>query len=397
MLDIHKERGTALEQQRFDWRELAGLPYSKLDSDAFTRVRVILMNGIESEQNRFLHALARMNRDLQPEAALVRRVEQHQQTLVNWLNPADQSALETTIGFEQVAIEVTASVAQAEPDPYLAQVYRFGLLEDFDHMYRYSALMDRVEGKDANSILQGYTDILPGRPTAEEHRSPLDDLRRPYIASSASPISKLNALTIMAGENQTHDYYMTVGPTFADPLARMLYAEIASIEEQHVTQYESIIDPSESWLEKWVMHELNEVYNYWSCASFETDPRIKRFWERFVDYELGHLHLALELIQRYERRDPEELLPRSLPDPIQYTSQREFVRETLREVPYRAVGPEIGTLDETPETIEYRTQLNSAGSPSESVSAGYRWGPGTELALPPVEKGKAPARERSKE
>jgi hypothetical protein len=51
--------------------------------------------------------------------AQVRRVEQHQQTLVNWLNPADQSPLETTIGFEQVAIEVTASVAESEPDTYL--------------------------------------------------------------------------------------------------------------------------------------------------------------------------------------------------------------------------------------------------------------------------------------
>ena len=93
----------------------------------------------------------------------MRRIEQHQQTLVNWLNPA--VPLETTIGFEQVAIEVTASVAEREPDPYLAQVFRFGLLEDFDHMYRYAALMDRVEGKDANTLVQSYSDILPGRPT----------------------------------------------------------------------------------------------------------------------------------------------------------------------------------------------------------------------------------------
>ena len=69
-------------------------------------------------------------------------------------------------------IEVTAAVAQLEPDPYLAQVYRFGLLEDFDHLYRYSALLDRLEGKDANNILQSYTDIVPGRPTVVEHRAP---------------------------------------------------------------------------------------------------------------------------------------------------------------------------------------------------------------------------------
>src|SRR5918912_4134036 len=137
-LDLLKDTGVPLERQGFTWKELVKPPYSKLDDDAFTRVRVILMNGIESEAVRFSHACARMNADLQLALARVRRVEQHQQTVVNWLNPADQSPLETTIGFEQVAIEVTASIAQNEPDPYLAQLYRFGLLEDFDHLYRYS-------------------------------------------------------------------------------------------------------------------------------------------------------------------------------------------------------------------------------------------------------------------
>jgi len=37
-------------------------------------------------------------------------------------------------------------------------------------------------------------------------------------------------LAIAAGESPTHDDYMTIGPMFADPLARQLYAEIASIE-----------------------------------------------------------------------------------------------------------------------------------------------------------------------
>jgi hypothetical protein len=99
-LNLLKDTGVPLERQRFTWRELVQSPYSKLDDDAFTRVRVILMNGIESEALRFSHACARMNSDLQLALARVRRIEQHQQTLVNWLNPADQSPLETTIGFE---------------------------------------------------------------------------------------------------------------------------------------------------------------------------------------------------------------------------------------------------------------------------------------------------------
>lgn len=127
---------------------------------------------------------------------------------MNWLLGADHSPIETTIAYEQVAIEATAAVAQTEPDPYFAQVYR------------YSALLDRLEGKDANNILQSYTDILAGRPTAVEHRAPEDDLREPYDCQTA------------------------------DPLARQLYAEIALIEEQHVTQYGFLIDPSQSILEQ---------------------------------------------------------------------------------------------------------------------------------------------------
>jgi hypothetical protein len=59
--------------------------------------------------------------------ARVRRIEHHQQVLVNWLLPPDQSPLETTIGYEQASIEVTAEFALKEPDPYLAQLYGFAM------------------------------------------------------------------------------------------------------------------------------------------------------------------------------------------------------------------------------------------------------------------------------
>jgi hypothetical protein len=383
-INLLRDAGIALDQQRFTWRDLVQPPYNKLMDDAFTRVRVILMNGIESEALRFSHACARVNGPLQAALAQVRRIEQHQQTLVNWLNPADQDPLETTIGFEQVAIEVTASVAEKEPDPYLAQVYRFGLLEDFDHLYRYSALMDRLQGKDANVLVQSYSDIVPGRPTAAEHRHPLDDLRKPYDRRAATPLTKLHALTIMAGEHQTHDYYMTIGPMFADPVARQVYAEIASIEEQHVTQYESIIDPNETWLEKWLLHEAGEVYNYWSCVESEGNPDVRAIWERFLEYELGHVRFVAELFEETEGRDAAEVLPERLPEPIRYTSHREFVRETLRrELTLSAAGTEfVDREQETAATRAYRDQMNSDGSPTETVAAGYVWQPGTELTDP---------------
>ena len=279
---------------------------------------------------------------------------------------------------------MTASVAQHEPDAYMAQAYRFGLLEDFDHLYRYAALYDRIEGKDPNYLIQSYSDIRPGRPTVLEHRHPLDDLRRPYDCRTAHPLTKIHALLITAAEFQTHDFYMNIGPTFADPVARQLYAEIASIEEQHVTQYSSLIDPDESMLEKWLLQEATEVYTYYSCLAYETNPRIKEIWQRFVDYELGHLHYVMELFQRLEGRDPAEILPATLPEPVAFKSHREFVRRVLnQEVDLRTDGTQFvdkGELAPGHRSLVYRDQINSEGSPSDTAAAGYQWAPGTELA-----------------
>jgi hypothetical protein len=96
VLSLFDSKGTALERQHFTWKEVVQKPISKLDDDAFTRVRVILMKGQETEALRFGHAYGRMNRNMQIPLAEVRRVEQHQQTMVNWLIGADHSPLETT-------------------------------------------------------------------------------------------------------------------------------------------------------------------------------------------------------------------------------------------------------------------------------------------------------------
>lgn len=87
------------------------------------------------------------------------------------------------------------------------------------------------------------------------------------------------------------------------------------------------------------MHELMEVYNYHGCVQQETNPRIRALWERFLDYEIGQLQAVMELFKQVERRDPLEVMGESLPDPIPFASQRDFVREVLtREVDFRAVG-----------------------------------------------------------
>lgn len=380
-INLLQDKGVALDRQRMSWKAMAGKPISKLDDDAFTRVRVILMNGVELDSLRTKQVALRMNRQARVVLAQLMRAEQHQATAINWLIGADHSQLETTIAYEQTAIEVTASVAQLEPDPYMAQGYRYALLEDFDHLYRYSAMLDRLEGKDSGNIVQGYTDIVPARPTSEHHRAPEHDLLEPYAPDSALA-TKLHALTLTGGEYQTHDYYMNIGPLFADPLARQLYAEIASVESQHITHYGSMLNPDESPLEKLLISEACEVWNYAGCAEQETNPRLKAMWEQFLDYELGHFQCALRLFKDIERRDPEEVLGNgALPAFIAFRSHRDFVRKVVQEeTNLRKAGTQyVDREEEGMSSLVYREAVNADGSPSNTVSSTYSWEPGTEL------------------
>jgi hypothetical protein len=112
----------------------------------------------------------------------------------------------------------------------------------------------------------------------------------------------------------------------------------------------------------------------------ESNKRVKDIWERFLSYELGQLHYVMDLFRSVEGRDPLEVLPAVLPEPIKYESHREFVRSTLLgERDYRAMGTEIVTHDAPGSaSLAYRERLNSRGSPSEAVASGYVWTPGTE-------------------
>ena len=370
-----RERGTPLDRQLRSWKQVALPPYRKQDVDAFTRCRVILMNGIENEAAVFSHAFARVSDDvdLKAQLAALRRIEHQQQNTINWLNPADQSVLETTIGFEQVAIELTAYLARTEPDPYVKQAFDFGLLEDFDHLYRYSQMLDLIHGKDPNEILQGRTDVLPARPTQDHHNAPFLRLLNHYEKTRAHPRSKVNILTLLAGEQQTMNFYKTVGNMYGSPEARQLYAEISIVEEEHVTQYESLADPTETWLERWVLHEYTECANYYACLETEVDARIKSVWELFLSYELEHLRMAGEALRRLQGKDPEELMgTESLPTPATFEDNREYVTNVIKEQSdlRLVMGGKWARLDELPAdwpSYSYQATVHADGAPSESV------------------------------
>src|SRR5881227_4267671 len=152
--------GIPLDRQVRNWRELDIEPIDSDQVDPYARCRVIAMNGIEAEAVMFSHNFTRCCPDMEVKRQLaeVRYIEQQQQKVVNWLLPGQASVLETTIAYEQVAVDLTAWVARMEPHPYLKQAYEFGLLEDFDHLYRYANLYELIEHRQAEKIVDALTE-----------------------------------------------------------------------------------------------------------------------------------------------------------------------------------------------------------------------------------------------
>ena len=346
------EKAIPVEKSLENFCELYPKPYNKREVDPYTKTRIILMNGTEFEANWFSHQFARHTDDidLKREIALTRAVEKQQQLKTSLLKPASESILEHTIGYEQLAVDLTAELAKRESDCSVKRALDFALLEDFDHLYRYADLLDMEQGIAAEYLVGRYTEIMPGRPTIAHHRFPKDNVRRNINSKTADVQTVLDTMIITAAEQQTMNYYMNVTPFACSDISRRLYEEIALVEEEHVTHYESLMDPNATWFEMMLWHEYCECYLYWSCYMTETDPYIKNYWENNLITEISHLHKAKELLEKYEKKEWSEVIKcGEFPTPISLHENIEYVRDILgTTVQYTTNRDEYTNVDDLP-------------------------------------------------
>ncbi len=322
-----------IEDYFMSFQKMYPKAYDKKTTNPYTKTRVILMNGTEYESVWFLHQFARHCdvQEIKEALSLVRSQEQQQQKMIACLKPLDESILETTLAYEQLAIDLTAVLAQTDVNKNNIEALDFALLEDFDHLYRFSNLMMLDMPKaDPADLVGKFTEIMPGRPTLAHHRFPKDNLRKAMNADKSDLYSKLVAGIITAAEQQTMNYYMNIAQWYKNDLGRQLYSEIGMVEEEHVTQYESLKDPTCTWLEQWVLHEYTEAYLYYSMAEQEVVPHIKQIWEHFFEMECAHLQLACQMLEKYEKTAPNKVIGKGeFPQLLQLGTNKDYVRDVL--------------------------------------------------------------------
>ncbi|MBQ4558324.1 MAG: hypothetical protein IJA61_02985 [Clostridia bacterium] len=361
-----------LESYFMNWDQMYPKAYNKNKVSPYTKVRVILLNGTEFESNWFLHQFARNcnDQDLRREIAIVRNQEQQQQKRISCLKPINENMLESTIAYEQLAIDLTAILAKNETCPITKAALDFALLEDFDHLYRFANLLKMDFGIDADVMVGKYTEIMPGRPTINEHRHPVDNVRPHIVTKKAEPFTKLVTGIITAAEQQTMNFYMNMAQMYKNNLGRKLFSEIAMVEEEHVTQYESLKDPNCTWLEQWVMHEYTECYLYYSAMNDESDEYIKNIWKEHFEMEVAHLKRAAELLKKYEKKSYTSLMPNpEFPQLLKFGENKEYIRNVLKTVGITSVKEEYMPASDLPKDSRYFQHLDLTNGEPECVAS----------------------------
>lgn len=345
-----------VERNFINQSKLYTKPYDKNNVSPFTKLRIILMNGTEFESVFFMHNFQRhcTNNDIRRELALMREQEQMQQKRIGGLKPTDEGILEHTIAYEQLAIELTAILAKREKDEHVRMGLDFALLEDFDHLYRFSNLLSMEDGIDAKKLVGKQTEIMPARPTIAHHRFPYDNVRAYTDFSHATNQTKLNTMIITGAEQQTMNFYMNVAPIYKTDFGRKLFSEIGMVEEEHVTQYGSLLDSSTTMLECLLLHEYVECYLYWSCALDETDEYVKQIWEEHLEMELSHLQKVAELLEKYEGKHWSRVFPDpTFPPPLTFGSNKDYVREKILTANLTSFREQYCLVNKLPKNAEF--------------------------------------------
>ena len=380
VLNPFVEKSSTIFDSIQNWNDLYDYSYDKDEVDPYTKTRVILMNGTEYESNWFSHQFARHcdNNDIKRELALSRYIEKQQQKKISTLRPINETILETTISYEQLAIDLTAFLAKREPDLNVKASLDFALLEDFDHLYRYSDLLEFEHGIHAEKLVGKYTEIMPGRPTISHHRHPYDNVKNHINAKNADHLTRLDVSIITAAEQQTMNYYMNIVGFYESDIGRKIYQEIGLVEEEHVTQYESLMDPNMTWLENLLCHEYTECYLYYSCFNYETDNKIKKIWEQCFMQELSHLHKAARMLEKYEKKEWPEVIPvGDFPPLLKLESNIEYIRDVLKNTVNNTSDKEgyirVDSLAKSSDFFQFQDKINNDVSnvPSHSVIESY--------------------------
>ena len=291
-----------MKRAPWPWRDFSR-PSTRLDAPA--RERLLLAWLLERAMAAFTAEPAPA--DARRELALLRRSSLRRAL---WLGArlTPCPPVEEALRLEQLEADLTAALWALPGAGHIRPALEFALLEEADQLYRFANLLDAEQERPAEAVTGERTEIAPGRPCVAAHRHPLDSVFRP-LDFGAAPQGTLLTLGLLAPlQRLTASLYAARAGEAAHPQARMLFAEMALIEEQHATQYESLWDCRRTPRENLLLRARALGYAYHSLLAAETEAAMREIYAACLG-ELRADVRALNAATPFETAQPEEDFP----------------------------------------------------------------------------------------
>ena len=106
----------------------------------------------------------------------------------------------------------------------------------------------------------------------------------------------------------------------------------------------------------------------------EVDQNIKCIWEMLFEQELSHLHEAVKLLRKYDKKDWQDVIPNGeFPELLSFKPQKEYIREiiakTIKNTANRESYINIDKLPQNADFFRYQNKFvkNAEKMPSHVV------------------------------
>lgn len=303
---IPSDRGEPLDDQIFPW-SVEGVRHDTHEQlplhegDPLTYQSVMQMMAVEAQHWAEYHAYETWTMDPEMKSLFGRiaRAEHIHHLRLMSLLPTPHASSEAVLAAETSLLAVYTMCMENEPDEAIRNAYRHIFADHLQHA-EYAADLVRTAGCPADWYI-GSADLSGGRPLDQQFMKPQDTIWQGawqgcYDKNTADPRTAVNLDMAIACEVSAWSGYMYAVHMEQDQDQRMHYGAFSSIEDQHVSILDSIKDPSESMIERALIHEQVEMQNYARLMESETNDQVRKVFAELYREDMQHAWLFGQLM-----------------------------------------------------------------------------------------------------
>lgn len=302
---IPSEKGQSLEEQLYPWSldaigEIMVEPFHPHELDPQSLAFCMQMMTVEAQHWSDYHAWAEWvsNKEVKSLLEKLARAEHiHHQRIMSLL-PVPHAPSEQVLSMETALLMACQNCMDKEPNDSIKNAFNYIFQDHLMHA-EFAATDVQTKGCPPAAITGG-AELSGGRRMEAqfvkvEATMWQDKFDGSYSKDTVDPQTLLNVDMSIAGEiGAWHGYHCATQNTEERPI-KTAWMAFQGIESQHLAILGSIKDPSETMMERALVHEQVEIKNYRMMMDSDINPRVKGLFEDLCKedlqqaWELGQL------------------------------------------------------------------------------------------------------------